>query len=152
MAGYHTLHPELVEVAVLRLLAFVILRPVWLVPFGIVFEGVSLAWFYLIQKEPPRWRSLSETGTGRLLALFQDCEKGHFFPSPALNTLVSYLLRGSLRRASCDRPHHHEKGSRTLRNLDATTAGWELHMAVAIMLTATQAIEMYGSCSCGVAA
>ena len=27
------------------------LRPVWLVPFGIVFEGVSLAWFYLIQKE-----------------------------------------------------------------------------------------------------
>ncbi|CAE7881265.1 fat-7, partial [Symbiodinium microadriaticum] len=67
VAGYHT--------------------PVWLVPFGIVFEGVSLAWFYLIQK---------------------DCEKGHFFPSPALNTLVSYLLR------------------------------WELHMAVAIMLTATQ--------------
>ena len=27
------------------------LRPLWLVPFGIVFEGVSLAWFYLIQKE-----------------------------------------------------------------------------------------------------
>ena len=26
-------------------------RPVWLVPFGIVFEGVSLAWFYLIQKD-----------------------------------------------------------------------------------------------------
>ena len=25
--------------------------PMWLVPFGIVFEGVSLAWFYLIQKD-----------------------------------------------------------------------------------------------------
>ncbi|CAE7684266.1 fat-7 [Symbiodinium pilosum] len=67
VAGYHT--------------------PVWLVPFGIVFEGVSLAWFYLIQK---------------------DCEKGHFFPSSSLNTVVSYLLR------------------------------WELHLAVAILLTATQ--------------
>ena len=28
-------------------------RPLWLVPFGIVFEGVSLAWFYLIQKAQP---------------------------------------------------------------------------------------------------
>ena len=25
--------------------------PMWLVPFGIVFQGVSLAWFYLIQKD-----------------------------------------------------------------------------------------------------
>ena len=38
--------------------------------------------------------------------------------------------------------HHLAKGRQIKRNLDATTAGWELHMAVAIMLTATQAIEM----------
>lgn len=61
--------------------------PLWLVPFGIVFEGVSLAWFYLIQK---------------------DCEQGHFFPSKALNVAGSWLLR------------------------------WELHMAVAVLLTVTQ--------------
>mmetsp|Transcript_3358 Transcript_3358/g.3920 ORF Transcript_3358/g.3920 Transcript_3358/m.3920 type:complete len:111 (+) Transcript_3358:3-335(+) len=52
--------------------------PFWLVPFGIVFEGVSLAWFYLIQK---------------------DCEQGHFFPSKALNVAGSWLLRWELHMA-----------------------------------------------------
>lgn len=40
-------------------------RPLWLVPFGIVFEGVSLAWFYLIQKERGR-RMGQETGSSSL--------------------------------------------------------------------------------------
>ena len=38
-------------------------------------------------------------------------------------------------RQDCEKGHF-------FPSLDATTAGWELHMAVAIMLTATQAIEM----------
>eukprot|EP00434_Breviolum_minutum_P004286 symbB.v1.2.003780.t1/scaffold214.1/size264264/2 len=40
--------------------------PLWLVPFGIVFEGVSLAWFYLIQKERGR-RMGQETGSSLVI-------------------------------------------------------------------------------------
>lgn len=81
VAGYHTLHPQLLEGSALSSSWLLCVRPVWLIPFGIVFEGVSLAWFYLIQKEPPRWRLSSETGTGGSLAP-TGLREGPLLPEP----------------------------------------------------------------------
>ena len=74
-----------------------------------------------------------------MFSMDQDCEKGHFFPSAALNTMMSYLLRGPLRMCQ-------------LQPLSSTaipyeSKGWEMHMAVAILLTATQAEDTGLPCS-----